>query len=286
MSLALQLLFATVVLHRFAALQTAVAINLMVLAFIASGIAALGAIAALVQIWRFGSSGTAAAVWALLAGTIVLLIPAYYLPVMLRGGATYDISTSPAQPPNFQALGKVRLAAGLDPKALPVNAAGSDPIEPLVTSRSPSDVFDLANDLIRQLDLNIVAEQAPGFGSDDGGIEATDRTLILGLTDDISIRIAARDGATRVDVRSAARYPRLDLGRNVERVQLIIRKLQASIDASVPSDPSLTASTDQPGDTAKSQAGTAAQPTVLRRRRRFPSQANAQGGPIPTVSRH
>ena len=283
-SLAIQLLLATIVLHRFAALPTTVAINLMAVAFAAAGVAALGAIAALVQVWRHGSAGASAAAGALLLGSSLLILPAYYLPVVMRSGATYDVSTDVAQPPAYQALARVRLAAGINQAAMP---SADATLEPIVSTRSPSDVFDLANDLIRQLDLNIVAEQAPGFGEDDGSIEATDRTFLLGLIDDVSIRISTRSGATRVDVRSAARYPRLDLGRNAERVQLIVHKLQASIDASVPSDPSLAADAASGSNSAvKQPGGTAGAATVLRRKKRALSQPSAPGAPVPTALQH
>ena len=279
-ALAAQLLVATLVLHRFAALPTAVAINLMAVAFTAAGIAALCGIAALTQIWRHGVSGTSSAASALLFGAALLLIPANYLPILMRGGSIYDASTDTAHPPVFQALGKTRLTAGVAQGAAPVDTIGADTVlEPVLTTRSPSDVFDLANDLMRQLDLNIVAEQAPGFGSEDGTIEATDRTLLLGLMDDISIRIGSRDSATRVDVRSAARYPRLDLGRNAERVQLIVRKLQASIDASVPSDPTLADAMPAAGAAVKPPGGTAGAATVLHRRKRGLSPPGAPGAP-------
>ena len=287
-SLAVQLLLVTAVLHRFAALPTALAINLMAVAFSLAALAGLIAVAALTQIWRHGSAGTSAAARALLLGCLLLLVPAYYLPAVLRGNVAADASTDIAEPPAFDALGKARISAGINPAATPSGNAGSEvTLEPIVTPRAPGDVFDLTNELIRQLDLNIVAEQAPGFGAADGSIEATDRSLVLGLIDDISIRVGARDGTTRVDVRSAARYPRLDLGRNAERVQMIVRKLQASIDASVPTEPVLAGdAVDQAAIAIKPPDGTAGAATVLRRKRRLPFPPGAPGGPAQTTVRH
>jgi uncharacterized protein (DUF1499 family) len=281
--LSAQLLLVTAVLHRFAALQTTVAVNLMALAFIAAAIAGLGGIAALVQIWRNGWSGTAAAAGALFLGAGLLIIPTYYLPVIMRGGGGFDASTNPAHPPVFQARGTVRRSAGVDPALPPVGSAGTDLIlEPVLTTRSPSDVFDLANDMMRQLDLNIVAEEAPGFGAADGTIEATDRTFVLGLVDDIAIRISVEGGQTRIDIRSAARYPRLDLGRNAERVQLIARKLRASIDTSVPTEP---AAADTAGDQAgaKPVGGSSAPATALRHKKRGLAQPGAPRAQAPIV---
>jgi len=284
-SLATQLLLATAVLHRFAALQTAVAINLMAVSFGAAALASLGAIAALAQVWRFGSKGSGAAALTLIFGGALLMIPVYYLPVLMRGGGPgFDAATTASDPPGFVALAKVRAASGLPPERATVSTIGPDgALEPLITPRSPGDVFDLSNELVRQLDLNIVAEQAPGFGEADGSLEVTDKTWVLGLVDDVSIRIGARDGQTRVDVRSAARYPRLDLGRNAERVQVIVRKLRAAIDSSVPSDPALAS--DAPADLApaavKPGGGTAGAATVLRRKKGAPAQPGAPSGRAP-----
>jgi uncharacterized protein (DUF1499 family) len=278
-SLAAQLLVVTAVLHRFAALQTAVAMNLLVVGFAAAGLAGLGGIAALVQIWRHGLAGTAAAAGAVLLGGALLFIPAYYVPLVLHGNGGFDASSDAGHPPPYVALAKVRASAGIDPATTAVTTTASgDPLEPILTARPPGDVFDLTNDILRQLDLNIVAEQAPGFGADDGSIEATDRTLVLGLHDDISIRIGSRQGQTRVDVRSAARYPRLDLGRNAERVKMILRKLRASIEANVQPDLTTEAA-------VKPSAGTAGSATVLRRKKRAPSPRGAPDAPAPTTER-
>ena len=288
LSLAMQLLVLTLVLHRFASLPTAVAINLMSVAFAACAVAALVGLTGLVQIWRHGSHGAGAATASLLFGAALLIIPAYYVPGMMHSSGGYDVSTDGAQPPVFRALAKARANAGL----VSLAAGASEPpgelvIAPIQTTRSPGDVFDLANEVVKQLDLNIVAEEAPGFGEADGTLEATERTLLLGLTDDIAIRIGTRGVATRIDVRSAARYPRLDLGRNWQRVQLIVQKLQASLDASVPTDGNVTAEAgDATAEAAKSTAGSGGVTTGLRRKKRGPAQANAQGGPIPTTSRH
>lgn len=269
-SLAVQLLVLTAILHRFAALQTAAAMNLMLVAFAAGGLAALGGVAGLAQIWRHGLGGTASSAAAMMVGGALLLVPAYYLPLVMHGSAGFDASSDPVHPPVYAALARVRLAAGINPKLAPVAATSAgEPLEPILTARSPSDVFDLANEVVRQLDLNVVAEQAPGFGADDGSIEATDRTMILGLHDDVAIRIGARGGQTRVDIRSAARYPSLDLGRNGERVRLLLRKLRATIESSVPADPTATAAE---AANLKPSANTAGSTTVLRRKKRAHSQ--------------
>jgi uncharacterized protein (DUF1499 family) len=51
-------------------------------------------------------------------------------------------------------------------------------------------------------------------------IEATDTTFWFGFTDDIAVRITPTDaGGSRVDVRSASRVGRSDVGTNARRIR-------------------------------------------------------------------
>ena len=285
--LALQLIMATAVLHRFAAFSTAVAVNLMLLGLAGCVLAGLLATVAMVQVWRLGVPGIGSASSALLISGLVLIVPAYYVPLAMREASVFDVATDPQHPPEFRALSKARLAAGVPAARQELQPAAAElELEPVVTDRSPNDVFDIANDVMRQLDLNIVAEEAPGFGSEVGTIEASERTIVLGLTDDIAIRISPEGGRTRVDIRSAARYPRLDFGRNGERVKMIAGRLQSGIDASVPSDPALAADNVLPAEPAAKPAGTSGAGTGLRRKKRVPAQRGAPDAPAPTVSQH
>jgi uncharacterized protein (DUF1499 family) len=282
--LSLQLIVAAAALHRMAAFSTSVAVNLMLIGLGGCVLAVLLALAAMARIWHFGHSGAGQASAALLVGCLTLLAPAYYLPSTLRDTSISDVATDPTNPPVFVALARARLSAGA-----PADAAELTPpapeleLEPLVVDRSASDVFDLANDVIRQLDLTIAAEEAPGFGSETGSIEATERTMILGLTDDVAIRITPVGNRTRVDIRSAARYPRLDFGRNGERVRSIARKLQSGIDASLASDPALADAAPAP-DVGLKPAGTSGAGTGVRRKKRGPAPRGAPDGPAPTIS--
>ncbi len=56
----------------------------------------------------------------------------------------------------------------------------------------------------------------------DGFIEAIARTPILGFRDDVVVRVRATSDGTRIDVRSASRYGRHDLGTNAARVRSLI----------------------------------------------------------------
>ena len=56
----------------------------------------------------------------------------------------------------------------------------------------------------------------------DGFIEAIARTPILGFRDDVVVRVRPTSDGTRIDVRSASRYGRHDLGTNAARVRNLI----------------------------------------------------------------
>ena len=65
-----------------------------------------------------------------------------------------------------------------------------------------------------------IATQAPA--ARDGIIEAVARTPILGFRDDVVVRVRPTVDGARIDVRSASRYGRNDLGTNAARVRNLI----------------------------------------------------------------
>src|SRR5262249_40951309 len=57
-------------------------------------------------------------------------------------------------------------------------------------------------------------------------IEAVSKSFVLGLADDVAIRLSDEDGRTRVDMRSASRYGRFDFDANAERVEAFLEDLR------------------------------------------------------------
>ena len=64
-----------------------------------------------------------------------------------------------------------------------------------------------------------------GTAPRDGLIEAIARTPILGFRDDVAVRVRATHEGARIDVRSASRYGRHDLGANAARVRALIEDI-------------------------------------------------------------
>ena len=69
------------------------------------------------------------------------------------------------------------------------------------------------------------ARPPQGTAPRDGLIEAIARTPILGFRDDVAVRVRATHDGARIDVRSASRYGRHDLGTNAARVRALIEDI-------------------------------------------------------------
>lgn len=227
------------VLHRFGSMDTPLAAGLLLTAFAGAATALLLGIAAAIVIWRRGATGA----WSTAAGIAVSLAifawPAGVVPFYLKTPHLSDITTDTEHPPEFTVLARDR-----PPAANPVayraayaarQAQSFPQIQPLILERPADEVFDAAGEAARRLKWKIVAEEAPEAGSTAGHIEAEDRTLILGFTDEVVVRIESEASQTRVDVRSLSRYGTHDFGRNAQRVREFYTELNARLEASVPS---------------------------------------------------
>ena len=164
---------------------------------------------------------------------IVLSAAVLSVPLSLWYRATHvppihDISTDLDHPPAFVALRSVREAAP-NGAAYPGEATARlqreayPSIKPLRLAADRAAVFTAADQVARDMGWRIVAADPA-----EGRIEAVARTFWFGFYDDIVIRMTvADDGHTQVDVRSASRVGRSDLGTNARRVGEFLRRLQA-----------------------------------------------------------
>ena len=81
----------------------------------------------------------------------------------------------------------------------------------------------------------------------DGIIEAVARTPILGFRDDVVVRVRPTADGARIDVRSASRYGRNDLGTNAARVRNLLDDIDdgsgdaAAAEEAAPSPPPVQA---------------------------------------------
>ncbi len=240
---ALTLIAIAFVLHRVALMATPVALNLFGAGFILAALGFSVGLYAATSIWVRGRVGAWSCAWGLLVAALIWVWPAALVPTYLSLPKIHDISTNTANPPPFTVLAKERLS-GANSATYPGAASGSlqaqayPDLRTLVIPRSAEEVYELTLDLIRGrrgLGWKVVAEEAPQpKGARPGFIEATDRTLVLGFTDDIAIRISGTDNEARLDIRSASRYGAHDFGGNASRIRRFVVDLSKRLDAAGP----------------------------------------------------
>lgn len=188
----------------------------------AAALAALGlGQALLARAWRsVAGSGlaivvAAAAAWAPLAmGRAAAAVP-----------FIHDITTDTVSPPQWVALQPPRAAsengtAYGGPSVAAQQKRGYSALAPLTLPVPPDRAFARVEAAARAMGWHVVAA-VPA----EGRLEASDTTPWFGFTDDIVVRVKAAPNGSLIDVRSASRVGRSDLGVNARRVRVFLAAL-------------------------------------------------------------
>lgn len=233
--LALSALF----LHRLFSIPTPVALNLIKVSIVGGLLSVAVAVAAVVDIWRNGSRGISRVVIGGLFALAVVAWPISVLPKINAYPEINDITTDLVSPPPFQALA-ARRQPGANLATYPgaafseAQAVAFPDLKPLLINRSVAEAYEVVSDAVRRQGMMIVSEVPPGDEAPaEGLIEAVDRTLVWGFYDDVVVRVIGNRVTAQIDVRSASRYGRHDLGRNAERTRRLLREIVARLEATV-----------------------------------------------------
>ncbi|MEQ1577881.1 MAG: DUF1499 domain-containing protein [Hyphomicrobium sp.] len=252
----LVVLLVAAVLHRLG-LPTPVAFNMLLMSYAGAFAALVLAIVATVLIWRHGGGGTSRVVMGLLisigmfgAAAIVLILAGRY-PVL------NDVSTDVQAPPPFNEIAKLRGPAtnSVDyPKNFAAIQTKNYPdLQPLLIGRSRDEAHEVAVEVLKRQHYRIVHEEPAGV------IEAVDRSMILGFTDDIAVRVTGDEQRARIDIRSASRFGISDFGHNAGRVRLLLKEIVARFEETVPSADGVKAAAgvkpDKPGAKPEKERG-------------------------------
>lgn len=136
----------------------------------------------------------------------------------------HDVSTDTQDPPAFGAVlarrkpGHNRADYAGAALARAQKAAYPD-IAPQLIESPEEQAFERALQAAQEMGWEIVAADAA-----KGLIEAT-ATTFLGFKDDVVIRVRPEAGLSRVDVRSASRVGKSDLGANARRIRAYFKRL-------------------------------------------------------------
>ncbi len=233
------LILSALFLHRLFSIPTPVALNLLKLSIVGGLLSLLLGALAIGDIWRTGARGTSRV---MLGGAIALIVvawPLFALPRITQYPEINDITTDMKAPPQFRALG-ARREPGANVPGYPGEAFAKQQrqaypdLEPLLINRSVAEAYEVSVDAIRRQGMTIVDRLPPGDEAPATGIiEAYDRTLIWGFYDDVVVRVVGNAVTAQIDVRSASRYGRHDLGRNADRVRRLLREIVARLEATV-----------------------------------------------------
>ena len=217
-----------------------------------AGISILLCLAAFAAIWQNGSRGMTRVLFALFINALILAYPAYLAIQYQRLPRLYDISTDPIDPPRFDALARLRAADGANSAAYAglysaeLQRRAYPKIEPVLLDLSPQRAYDLALRLVAHRKWLIVDERPPLPPQRVGRIEAVARTLVMGLREDVSIRIVPDEDGSRVDIRSSSRYFEHDFGSNAARIAAFASDLNDAADNAKPEKKILAPAKEHP----------------------------------------
>lgn len=154
-----------------------------------------------------------------LIGALPLLVPLWFLGRALTAPLQNDVATDPRQPPSLAWAIPLRGKGDLPITLGPLQGFADNP-GPLYSKAPPAQVLATARQLVVRRGWQLYPNPQ--------GLAATATSPWFGFRDDISLRIhSGRE--VRVDMRSASRIGRSDLGTNRARIVNFLRELEQAL---------------------------------------------------------
>ncbi len=161
-----------------------------------------------------------------LSNAALIALPAIaFLSLSLFRGAgaplINDISTDTQRPPDFLKAAEIRKPKDNSVIYTSTNVALQEQAYPKIKTHQTS----LSVAQAHNLGLKIASEMGwLVYYQQEGHIEAQSRSFWLGFIDDIVVRIQATSTGARIDLRSASRLGKGDLGVNANRITVFLEK--------------------------------------------------------------
>ncbi|MGM0982699.1 MAG: DUF1499 domain-containing protein [Pseudomonadota bacterium] len=193
-------------------------------AYIALAAAGLGLVGLLIAAFTRRTLAALLGGLVILAGLMLLAVPWMQLQQAHSVPPIHDITTDMQDPPAFEALVEAREAA---PNA--VEYPGE------ATARQQRDAYPAIQPLVLDVPFPEVQAAVEAEARDagweiaavgDNRLEATATTTWFGFKDDVVIRLTETSDGVRVDMRSASRLGRSDVGTNAARIQAFLEALE------------------------------------------------------------
>jgi uncharacterized protein (DUF1499 family) len=159
------------------------------------------------------------------AAAIAVGLPWMFMQRARSAPPIHDITTDPSDPPAFVAVLPLRVGASNPatyggPEVAAQQARAYPDIRPSRLAVPPGAAFARALAAARAMGWDIVAADTGA-----GRIEATATTRWFGFKDDVVVRVRPDGAGSRVDVRSASRVGKGDVGTNARRVRAYLERL-------------------------------------------------------------
>ncbi|RWM95819.1 MAG: DUF1499 domain-containing protein [Mesorhizobium sp.] len=234
------LLLTVLVGHRYQLVETPAFLWVLGIVALLAALALLLAGLAFSRIWNFGDRGGRD----LSVGAVLALLVLAPFGIVAYWAATSpplrDISTDFADPPVLDTSTRTADMNALSPPT-PGERRLQTETYPLVTGRSynlPFDrVLEAVATVLARRDWQLAVPFPRAIGQSEVTITALARSFILSLPADVAIRVNDDGDAVTVDMRSASRYGRYDLGDNAARIVDFLAELDQEVAGQVGTAP-------------------------------------------------
>ncbi len=201
-------------------------------ALIAGFLLAIGALVlaifALTAIWQHGGRGAGSAVAGVIYALPALLLAAMAVFAIFAYPRVADVTTDAGDPPQFLVLA---------PHSASADGAGQGGDPPVEIVGIAARLYPVGIDPVYAAIVGIIADRgwrveqniAPAGQGSTARIEAMVKTLLFAFKDDVAIRLIDTGDGTRVDMRSASRWGRHDLGQNGRRIRAFMGDLDLAL---------------------------------------------------------
>jgi uncharacterized protein (DUF1499 family) len=138
----------------------------------------------------------------------------------------HDITTDTVNPPPFLVATTLRASSDnsseYDANIRLQQLDGYPDILPLYSEKSLAKTFELVSASVESLGYKDIIRD-----NDLAQLEFSDQTFWFGFIDDIVIRVSREQQKSRIDIRSASRVGKSDIGKNARRIRVISQQLKA-----------------------------------------------------------
>jgi uncharacterized protein (DUF1499 family) len=179
------------------------------------------AVIAFIQLWTRGGRGVSSAVLGLVYGSAAFVPPAVLVLVPIVQQSAADVSTNPADPPRLE---RARVEAETTVPFLSAfyETSRSQAPSDIVSRRyriEPAELHHAALKAAARNGWDVVSETPPDMLDAPTRFQAEVKTPILGLVEDVVVRIRPDRVGALFDMRSASRSALQDIGSNAERIR-------------------------------------------------------------------